>query len=187
MLADLAQLYQSRMQQLEVKLDNRVNSTRLKQRLLVQFPDMRTHNKRRDILMAFEEYVGAALAKDCELDSDNDAIHLARAAQIMRRHMLGEAKPFNGFPEGCQEESVPSPLLALVSMVMEGPIFKDQMADSTPAALVIAQMLKFNSIKHKRTRDTTSSVTVRHPLHRRRQFPRTQGWCCTLTQARGNM
>ncbi|KAI0226537.1 hypothetical protein LSAT2_022957, partial [Lamellibrachia satsuma] len=47
-------------------------------------------------------------------------------------------------------------------MVMEGPIFKDPMADSTPAALVIAQMLKFNSIKHKRTRDTTSSVTVRH-------------------------
>ena len=54
---------QSRMEQLEVKLDTRVHSTRLKQRLLVQFPDMRTHNKRKDILMAFEEDVGAALAK----------------------------------------------------------------------------------------------------------------------------
>ena len=46
--------------------------------------------------MAFEEDVDAALAKACKLDSDNDAVHLACAAQIMRRHMFGEAKPFNG-------------------------------------------------------------------------------------------
>ena len=45
---------------------------------------------------------------------------------------------------------------------MEGPSIKDQMADSTPAALAIAQMLKFNSMKYNRTRGTTASVTVRH-------------------------
>ena len=57
---------------------------------------------------------------------------------------------------------MPSLLLALVSMVLEGISIKDQTADSTPAALPIAQMLKFNSIKHKRTRGTTASITVRH-------------------------
>ena len=102
-LADIAQLYQSRIKQLEIKLDMRVHSTRLKQRLLAQFPDMRTHNKGRDIMMAFEEDVGSALTKACELDNDNDAVHLARAAHIVRRRMFGEAKPSNGFPERCQE------------------------------------------------------------------------------------
>ena len=67
-----------------------------------QFPNMRTHNKGRDVLVALEEDVGAALAKDCELDSDNDAVHLARAAQNMRPHMFGEAKHLNVFPEICQ-------------------------------------------------------------------------------------
>ena len=43
--------------------------------------------------MAFEEDVGAALAKACDLDSDKDAVHLARAAQIVRRHIFGETKP----------------------------------------------------------------------------------------------
>lgn len=163
-LADLVHLYQSRMEQLGVQLDTRVHSTRLKQRLLSQFPDMRAHTKGRDILMAFEEDLGAALDKACELDSDSDAVHLARAAHIVRRHMFGEAKPFTGFPEGCQEESVPPLLLALVSMILEGPSIKDQMADTNPAAITAAQILKFNSVKHKRTRGTTSSTCVRRSV-----------------------
>lgn len=46
-LADLVSLYQSRMEQLGVQLDTRVHSTRLKQRLLSQFPDMRKHQRER--------------------------------------------------------------------------------------------------------------------------------------------
>ena len=95
-LCDLAQLYMSRMEQLGVKLDVRVHTTRLKQRLLAQFTDMRAQKKGRDVLMAFEEDIGSALAKACEFDSDNDAIHLARAAKIVRNHMFGKAKPFTG-------------------------------------------------------------------------------------------
>ena len=45
-LADLVQLCQSRMEQLGVHLNTRVHSTRLKQRLLAQFPDMWAHTKR---------------------------------------------------------------------------------------------------------------------------------------------
>ena len=60
----------------------------------------------------------------------SNAVHLACAAQIVRRKMFREAKPFNGFPERCQEESVPSLLLGLVSMILEGPSIKDQMEDN---------------------------------------------------------
>ena len=42
-LTTLVELYQSRMQQLGVKLDTRVHSTRLMQRLLAQFPDIHAH------------------------------------------------------------------------------------------------------------------------------------------------
>ena len=55
--------------------------------------------------------------------------------------MFEEGDTFNRLPEGCQEDSVPSLLLALVSMVVEGPFFKDQMADTTEVAIAIAQML----------------------------------------------
>ena len=159
------------MEQLGVQLDTRVHSTRLKQRLLAQFPDMRAYTKGRDILMAFEEDVGAALAKACELDSDSDAVHLAHAAQIVDHHMFGEAKPFTGFPVGCQEESVLPLLLALVSMILEGPSIKDQTADTNTAAFTAAQILKFNSIKHKLTHGTTSSTSVRHSVAQETPLP----------------
>ena len=104
-LSDLAQLYVSRMDQLGINLDKRIHTTRLKHRLLAQFTDMRAQKKGRDILLAFEEDIGTALAKACELDSDNEAIHLARAAKIVRRHLFEKSKPFDGFPAGCQKES----------------------------------------------------------------------------------
>ena len=157
-LAELSQLYKSRMEQLGVEVD-RVHSTRLKERLLAEFPDMRAYTKGRDVLMAFEDDIGTGLAKACEQDNNEDAMHIARAAQIVRRHIFGEAKPFNGFPEKCQEDSVPQLLLTLVNMILEGPSIKDQMQEATsPAALTIAQLLKFNSVMHKRAPDTAAFV-----------------------------
>ena len=138
-LSDLSQFYISRMEQLGVKVDMRVHTTCLKERLLCEFTDMRPHKKGQDVLLAFEEDIGTALARACDFDSDSDAIHLARAAKIVRDHM--------------------SPLLlALVNMILEGPSITDHCEDTTPAALSIAQLLKFNSVKHKRKKATTDSV-----------------------------
>ena len=131
-------------------------------RLLAEFPGMRAQKKGRDVLLAFEDDIGPALAKACEFDSDSDAIHLARAAKIVRDHMFEEAKPFTGFTEGCQKESVSPLLLALVNMILEGPTITDHCEGTTPAALSIAQLLKFNSIKHRRKQSTNESISVRH-------------------------
>jgi len=163
-LADMAQLYMSRMQQLGVVSDKRMHTTRLKQRLLSHFPDMRAQNKGRDEMLVFDKDIGAALDKACEQDSDSDAVHLARAAQIVRRHMF-DPTPFTGsFEDNCQEKSVPHLLLSLVSMVLEGPSIKDQIREcTTPAALSIAQILKYNSVKHVRKQaDTICTSSVRH-------------------------
>ena len=110
--SDLSQLYISRMEQLGTKTTGRVHTIRLKQHLLAHFTDIRAQKKSRDVLLALEEDIGSALAKVCELDSDTDAIHLARAAKIVRKQMFGKAKPFQGLPMGYQKESVSSLLLA---------------------------------------------------------------------------
>ena len=57
---------------------------------------------------------------------------------------------------------MPSRLRALVSLVLEGPSIKDQMADTTPAVLANTRMLKFNCIKDNRAHPTTGLVTARH-------------------------
>jgi len=72
-LADLAHLYMSRMEQFGVVNDARVNTARLKQRLLAHFPDLRAQNKGRDVLLVFDEDIGAA--------------------QIVRQHMFEDPKP----------------------------------------------------------------------------------------------
>ena len=55
---------------------------------------------------------------------------------------------------------MPHLLLSLVSMVLEGPSIKDQHHEcSTPAALSIAQILKYNGVKRMRKQvDATSSL-----------------------------
>ena len=113
-------------------------------------------------MLVFDEDIGAALGKACEQDSDSDAVHLARAAQIVRQHIFS-SNPFTGsFEENCQEKYVRHQLLALVSMVLEGPSIKDQIGEcSKPASLSIAQMMKYNCVKHRRKQADTSP-SVRH-------------------------
>ena len=115
--------------------------------------------------MAFEEDIGTALAKACEFDSDNEAIHPARAARIIRSHIFGKAKPFTSRlrkricanHSACPSEHDPS--------------IQDQSEATTPAALSITQLLKFNSIKHKRKQATTQSVAVRHSTAQETPLP----------------
>ena len=111
------------MEQLGVKHDSRVHSTRLKERVLAHFPDMREEQRGRDVLLVFTDDLGDALAKACKLDTDVDAVHLAHAAQIVRRHIIRDST-FSGFPAGCQQDSVPPTLLAC--MILEGPSIKHQ-------------------------------------------------------------
>ncbi|KAG7162446.1 hypothetical protein Hamer_G007990 [Homarus americanus] len=121
-LSDLVKLYTQRMEEHGIKLNQRVHSTLLKERILAQFPNMQEHNKGRDILLAFEDDLGDALEKACEYEHDNDAVHLLRAAQIMRRDMSTEGQGFTGsFSDKCQENNVSTLLMALVSMILEGP------------------------------------------------------------------
>ena len=95
------------------------------------------------MVLIFNADIGSALSKACEHDSDNDAIHLARAANIVRRDMFKMKNQFSGsFGTKCQEESVPVSLLALVAMVINGPNIEAQSSSSAmpQPVLTISQL-----------------------------------------------
>ena len=74
-----------------------MHSTRLKERLLKYIPDLRAHNKGRDVFLVFEEDIGAALARVVEQDDgDDDVVQLSNAAKIVRRDLFEKLDSFNG-------------------------------------------------------------------------------------------
>lgn len=85
-LKDIAQLYKSRLEQLGLTVEKRIHTTRLKNRLLSAVPDLRAHSQGRDTLLSFEEDIGSALIiASCH---DSDAMHLMRAAQVVRKEIF---------------------------------------------------------------------------------------------------
>ena len=85
-LADFSRLYTNRMEEQDVKVEGRVHSTRLKQNTL---SDSRHASKEgREVLLVFNKDVGVVLRQVCESNYDSDALHLSKAAQIVRRDML---------------------------------------------------------------------------------------------------
>ena len=111
-LADLTSTYKARLEQLGAAVKIRIHSPRLKTRLLSVFPDPRECKERCNVLLTFDKDIGDAIRKACEQDSfDNDAMHPARAAQVVRRDMFDRKFTFNGlFKQGCQEAVVPQSL-----------------------------------------------------------------------------
>ena len=172
-LADLVSLYTARLKQLGTTQESRVHSTRLKERILSYFPDMQVHKQGRNVILIAHDDIGSALGKvqDHEAESDNDAVHLAKAATIVRRDMLKMKQHFDGsFESKCQEDSVSASLVALVSMVLNGPSIKEQSVLITPQhVLTIAQLLMHNSMI--RCRDKKTTATVKHNRERETPLP----------------
>ena len=163
-LTDMVSLYKNRLQQLGVTVDNRIQSTRLKIKLLSALPDLTAHVQGREILLTFKEDIRLALIKAC--DGDSDAVHLMQAAQVIRKELFNmKIKQFDGsFSRECEQDSVPSSLLALVNMIQHGPNSKrqTQLASNayTTATLFVSQLVVFNSVKQ--SRNSKPSVNARH-------------------------
>ena len=98
-LADLVKLYESRLKQLQIETDEKAHGTRLKERLLKHLPDLRAHNKGRDVFLVFQNDIGAALAQVVEHDDDDDAVQLAHAAKIVGKICLKSHLPLMALSE----------------------------------------------------------------------------------------
>ena len=163
-LSDLKKEYCKRLAQQGVAEETQeINSTRLKEKLMAAVPGLTAHTQGREVLLAFNENIGHLISDVfCEdNDADADLKCLARAVRIVRKEMFIETNASNGtFSSNCQRESIPRTLLSLVNMILEGSDTKCQsLGESSQAALTLAQLLKFNSVKYARkTEECTRHV-----------------------------
>ena len=117
-------LYQQHLAQLGVD-SPRVNSTRLKDKLLEEIPELEAHRSGRDLLLAFQKDVGKALTQSNDF---SDTLIIAKAAKILRKCMLEHQSKFDGtFPAGCVQNAIPPILLQFVGMVEHGADIKSQL------------------------------------------------------------
>lgn len=77
-LADLMAMYTNRLEQFDPNINQRTNSTHVKDRILAAIPDLQAHKQGRDVLLRFNEYVGDAIRQAITNHYDDDALILAK-------------------------------------------------------------------------------------------------------------
>lgn len=95
-LADVTKLYFEKLNEHGIRSSPiKINSTRLEEKLLLVFPDLGAHAQGRDVLLSFNHAIGDAIRKAYEQDFYSEALHLARAAKIVRRGLFKMPSIFN--------------------------------------------------------------------------------------------
>lgn len=144
-LSDIHTLYVNRLENLGIT--KVINKTRLKKQLLEHFSEAQEQYDGRNVVIVFkkgmENMLREALKKR---DFSEDAVILAKAASIIRNDIFNhQCFNFAGcFPPGCQEDSLPSSLKSLVSLISNGTSLKDQDRHESQASLTIGQLILFN-------------------------------------------
>ena len=161
------------MNQLGFSTTGKVNSTRLKERLLSVLPELRCYSHGREILMAYEKDIGTLINFACEEDYDSVAMVLAKAAKLVRKQIFDYQSKFNGsFNNESQGTAVPDVLVNLIRMILEGTNIActdhpDNVGGRNNVANVISQLMVFNSVKHY----SGSTNVVRHSEDRETPLP----------------
>ena len=179
-LADLVQLYNDRLW--ELGEDDKVHSSRLKEHILSQIPNLSAHtsvhSQGQNIITMFDRDVADLVQEErMHRDYEMDAMYLAKPAEIVRLGMFHNNYSFDGsFSPDCQTNVIPTSLKALVDMILQGPGRKNQSAKTTAdqPALTISQMFMFNAVKHARTKcsnDMCSPGNTRHKIEREVPLP----------------
>ncbi len=104
-------------------------SIKLKTDLLEHFSDAQEQNDGKNTVIVFEKGMQDMLKEALKKrDFTEDATILARAATLIRNDIFNhQCFDFAGsFPPGCQEDSLPSSLKSLISLIFSGANLKDQ-------------------------------------------------------------
>ena len=149
------------------------HSTRLKNKLLSQIPDLQYFKKGKQGYMAFNSKITELLHEDIGSNADLEIKTLRDANRILRKHMFTGDHQFDGSLQdsSAQSASVPATLLTFMSHLMGG--CSETIHQSI---LSIAQLVLFNSVKkrrknasgnprHQRSRETPIAVYVGLLVH----------------------
>eukprot|EP00745_Piridium_sociabile_P026549 TRINITY_DN4240_c0_g1_i3.p1 TRINITY_DN4240_c0_g1~~TRINITY_DN4240_c0_g1_i3.p1 ORF type:complete len:1496 (-),score=398.92 TRINITY_DN4240_c0_g1_i3:837-5324(-) len=165
LLSELCGLYKDRLEQLGIDSPE-VHATRLKEQLLFHIPELEAHRAGRDVVLAFKKDVGAILEQASKY---GEAIHLAKAAGMIRRDMLQHKSQFNStFHDGCLEQAVPASLLQFVCMIEHGADIKSQLQHgASKSDLAMSQLLQYNCF----AKSQKGTQVHRHSKDRETPFP----------------
>lgn len=167
-LSELAALYGNRIKSFGRQIPDRVHTTRLKIRLLAYFEDLREFKEGKNILLAFDDELGAVLKTFFENSFDDDALILARAANILRKDFLKPIYPsFNGtFTNDCQKKFLPEMLTSFMEMLLQGPSINQNHKYLEQSNLTISQLIVQNAVKRTRKESVSSyfSKTKESPI-----------------------
>ena len=170
-LSELSKMYDKRMFDLDPTYDRKVNSTILKDRLLGQTVDLRAQKQGKDVALLFDADMSAIVS--AESQGDNDAFYLARAAQIVHRHILSTEYAFDGtFDPDVENSVVPPSLCALIGMTMHGARFDADNAHNDvklKSVLSVSELMMFNT-KQKDVGNKTPSSKQYHARTRETQL-----------------
>ena len=90
-LSNLVQLCRSKLEQLGGNMSERTHATRLKEKLLIQIPDLEAHKGKYDSMLPFKYDVGERLLDAKSRDQESDVVVLIRAGNIDRKEIFQEA------------------------------------------------------------------------------------------------
>ena len=158
-LADLVKLYTECLAQLGGDTSKRINSTRLKDKLLSQLPELEAHKtSSNEVLISFKWDIGEALLCASKQTSDDDADVLMRAAQIVHNDIFHMKYQFEGSLVDKAYNNLPASLTALVQMILSGTNITKQRETCNEMSRPVQSMtelMTFNTIKRGRS-ETTS-------------------------------
>ena len=146
-LSEIHSLYVNRLEDLGI--NNLVNKSRLKDTLLHHFPEAQEQHDGKNTIIVFKEGMKNMLKEAFKKrDFSEDSAILAKATVIVRNDIFNHhCVSFTGaFLPNCQEDSLPSSLKSLVSLILNGPNLKDQDRHETQACLTAAQVLLYKEI-----------------------------------------
>ena len=165
-LSEIHFLYMNRLKDFGIS-----KGTRLKERLLEHFPEADEQCDGRNTIITFNKGVQSILREALkERDFSEDANILAKAATIIRTDIFNHGNfKFTGcFQSNCQENSVPSSLKLLISLIVNGPNLKDQDQCETQACLTVGQAIVYNT---KKRASDSCAVKTRHSPDREPPLP----------------
>ena len=149
-LSDIRKFYDHSLARMTGKESN-VNVTRLKDKILKLESDLQAVSDKKEIYISYKDDLAAAL-KYASQSEVNDVMSLCWIVRKIKAELADRKQIFNGiFEKNCQEQSVSPTFLSLMNMLTGFEITDDVESSKLSPALVLAQLLAFNSAKNRKS------------------------------------
>lgn len=167
-LSDIVKLYTERLDQL--RIDTRVHSTHLKEKLMKSIPDLTESKNGRQVVLTFKSEIGHTMINASQ--SNDNIISMMKLANTIRNEMFEMQYDFRGSLKDPRYSQLPTTLIKLIDMILTGPSISNKHDQYSTAATNLSQLIVYNTVKRQRVKEPTESYDItRHNLDRETMLP----------------